>query len=177
MNAWRGVDGHARLDIGARRSIDGFAVEEPVENAMTTLTYRVYLAGFVVLLLLGCGPITAHQALKKAQTAIDQAKGSQADEKAPYEYFSAIQHFDKAREEEGYSDYQACIDLAQTALELAELSREKANRPPDPETGPVKPREAVEGPKDGTNRVPSASPRGRQQIPAGRQFRAPSGRE
>ena len=154
----------ARLDISARQSIDGFAVGESMENAMKTLSYRVCSAIVVGSLVLmpatGCGPITASQALTKAQTAIDQAKGAQADEKAPYEYFSALQYFDKAREEEGYSDYQACIDLAVKALEHAEKSRKLALLPPEPEEAGVQPDDA---PNDNNGRqAPATAPGGRQ---------------
>ncbi len=155
-----GLRSDAALDISARRSIDELAVVEPMENAMKTLSYRVWssivVTSIVLVAALGCGPITATQALNKAQTAIDQAKGAQADEKSPYEYFSAIQYFDKAREEEGYSDYQACIDLAGKAFEFAQMSREKALRPPENESLETQPSTGGEVP----NRAPGS------QLPA-----------
>ena len=159
----------ARLDISARRSIDELAVGESMENAMKTLSYRVCSAivvgSLTLMTAMGCGPITASQALTKAQTAIDQAKGAQADEKAPCEYFSALQYFDKAREEEGYSDYQACIDLAAKALKHAEKSRKIALLPPESEDSGGLPDDA---PNEDNGRqapgqtVPAMAPSGRQ---------------
>ena len=38
---------------------------------------------------------------------------------APYEYYSAVEYLHKAREEVGYSDYEAAVEYARKARELA----------------------------------------------------------
>lgn len=47
---------------------------------------------------------------------------------APYEYYSAVEYLHKAREEVGYSDYQAAIDYAREARSFARSAREIALR-------------------------------------------------
>ena len=86
----------------------------------------------VFALTLGCGPITSMGVIKDARTAITSAKIAGAEKGAPYEYFSAVEHLHKAREEQGYSDYQAAIDLAQKAIKFADTARAKASAGGDP---------------------------------------------
>ena len=47
---------------------------------------------------------------------------------APYEYYSAVEYLHKAREEVGYSDYQAAIEYAREARSFARSAREIALR-------------------------------------------------
>jgi hypothetical protein len=47
---------------------------------------------------------------------------------APYEYYSAVEYLHKAREEVGYSDYQAAIEFAREARSFARSAREIALR-------------------------------------------------
>jgi hypothetical protein len=47
---------------------------------------------------------------------------------APYEYYSAVEYLHKAREEVGYSDYEAAVDYAREARSFARSAREIAVR-------------------------------------------------
>ncbi|MCK9461808.1 MAG: DUF4398 domain-containing protein [Proteobacteria bacterium] len=47
---------------------------------------------------------------------------------APYEYYSAVEFLHKAREEVGYSDYEAAIEYAREARSFARSAREIALR-------------------------------------------------
>jgi hypothetical protein len=80
----------------------------------------------VVLCLLGSGCAAARSGyvLINAQRAIEKARASGADTKAPYEYTLAVAYYDKAREENtsnafGHADVlaQSSIDWAARALE------------------------------------------------------------
>jgi len=43
---------------------------------------------------------------------------------APFEYYTAVEYLDKAREEVGYSDYEAAIEYARKAKAFAKSARE-----------------------------------------------------
>ncbi|MBN2524805.1 MAG: DUF4398 domain-containing protein [Deltaproteobacteria bacterium] len=43
---------------------------------------------------------------------------------APYEYYLAVEYLKKAREEVGYSDYEAALEYAREARKYAQLARE-----------------------------------------------------
>lgn len=45
---------------------------------------------------------------------------------APYEYYSALEYLHKAREEVGYSDYEAAIEYAREARSFAHKARDIA---------------------------------------------------
>jgi hypothetical protein len=47
---------------------------------------------------------------------------------APYEYYSAVEYLHKAREEVGYSDYEAAIEYAREARSFARSAKEIALR-------------------------------------------------
>ncbi len=79
-----------------------------------------------VLGLTGCGPITATTSIAKATVAVEAAEGANAEKYAVYEYLSAQEYLRKAKEEEGYSDFQAAVDLAKKVREFAEKAREMA---------------------------------------------------
>ena len=104
----------------------------------------------VLAFLGGCGPITSTTTIAEATVAVGAADGVEAEKFAVYEYTSAHQYLRKAREEEGYSDFQAAIDLAKKAREFAEMARELAMSNPGREMnapGAVDPRphDAVKG--------------------------------
>ncbi|MGC6418293.1 MAG: DUF4398 domain-containing protein [Bradymonadia bacterium] len=91
---------------------------------------RIILIGIVSLV--GCGPITSQGLIKEARVAIDKAEKEGANIGAPYELFGALERYKKAREEQGYSDYQAAMDLAKEALKLAETAYAKTAAGGDP---------------------------------------------
>ncbi len=93
----------------------------------------------------GCGPITATTSIAEATVAVEAARGAQADKYAIYEFHSAVLHLRKAREEEGYSDFQDAVNLAHKARKLAEKAKDLAmssdarDLPPPPAAAPSGP--------------------------------------
>lgn len=77
-------------------------------------------------MLAGCGPISATSAIHDASVAIESARGAKAPQFAVYEFVSAELYLRKAREEEGYSDFQAAIDFARKASTLATRAKTRA---------------------------------------------------
>ena len=94
-----------------------------------SITTFILIGSFFVV---GCGPITSQGIIKEARIAIDKAEKQGANIGAPYELFGALERYKKAREEQGYSDYQAAIDLAKEALKLAETAYAKTVAGGDP---------------------------------------------
>jgi hypothetical protein len=98
------------------------------------------LAGLAALLVTaGCGPVRSTQAISKAEVEFERARVVGAHNKAPYEYHSAKQYLHKAKEEWGYSEFQAALDYAEEAERAAESARRKAKE--DPWEDPVEDRE------------------------------------
>jgi hypothetical protein len=109
----------------------------------------------------GCGPVTSTQTLADATIALETAKAVEADRYAVYEYVSAVEYMKKAKEEEGFSDFQAAIDLAKQARDFAEKARQRALA--NPARGNFRPgetplRKPDEGPRDepGEDELPVA---------------------
>ncbi len=74
----------------------------------------------------GCGPIQSTAYLLDAEVQIQAAKTAGAESYAPYEWTSANLYIRKAREEVGYSDFEAGVEFAQKASKYANEAREKA---------------------------------------------------
>lgn len=88
--------------------------------------------GVVVFLLAcglgsGCGPGLYLASLRPAVQAVDRARAAGAEEHATYDYYFALAHLDKAREEAAESAYQDASDHARVAREHAERA-EAASR-------------------------------------------------
>jgi hypothetical protein len=73
-------------------------------------------------LLWGCGPIMATQNIARADDAVAMAAAAYGDQYATYQYVSAVEYLEKAREEWGYSDFKQANLYAQRALEQAEMA-------------------------------------------------------
>lgn len=101
------------------------------DTMVPTGRLRVLLGSGLLLGLFGCGPITATTAIADATVAVEAAGSAEAEKYALYEYTSAVEYLRKAREEEGYSDFQAAIDLAHRARTFGEKARERAMRSPE----------------------------------------------
>ncbi|QDG51748.1 DUF4398 domain-containing protein [Persicimonas caeni] len=87
----------------------------------------------VTVLLVGCGPVQSTQRISEAEVDFERARVVEAHEKAPYEYFSAKYYLHKAKEEWGYSDFEAAYDYARKAKQAARAAILKAKE--DPWTG------------------------------------------
>lgn len=87
----------------------------------------------VALGLTGCGPGLYLASLRPATRAVDRAREAGAEEHATYDYYFALAHLDKAREEAAESAYQDAADHARIAREHAEraeaTSREATETP------------------------------------------------
>jgi hypothetical protein len=73
-----------------------------------------------------CGPVEYTAVILDASQALAEAREADARTHAPYEYFYAKEHIHKAREEAGYADYQAAIELGRTAEQYATKARDIA---------------------------------------------------
>lgn len=98
----------------------------------------------------GCGPIKSTQRIGQAEVALERARVVEAYRKAPYEFFSARYYVHKAKEEWGYSDFEASFDYADDAKDDAEAAIRKAEEDPweDPlegrnKTYKLKPRQTI----------------------------------
>ncbi len=76
--------------------------------------------------LAGCGPVKSTSNLLDAEVQIQAARTAGAERLAPYEWTAANLYIRKAREEVGYSDYQAGVDFAEKAARYAAEARAKA---------------------------------------------------
>jgi hypothetical protein len=83
---------------------------------------------FASCLGLGCGPIEYSAVILDAHSAMAEAQEADAHIHAPYEYYYAREHIQKAREEAGYADYQAAVQFGRTAEEYALKARDIARR-------------------------------------------------
>ena len=96
---------------------------------------QVLASGLLVLAAMvastGCfGPITATSELANAEAAIERARIADAHERAPHEYYTAENYLLKAKEEWGYSDFQASDRYAAQARKAAERALTKAKEDP-----------------------------------------------
>lgn len=101
----------------------------------------------VTVSLIGCGPVQSTQRISEAEVDFERARVAEAHEKAPYEYFSAKYYLHKAKEEWGYSDFEAAYDYARKAKQAARAAKLKAKE--DPWTGSPVDKAKLEG-ADGT---------------------------
>jgi hypothetical protein len=125
---------------------------------------QLYRCGHLltILLVLGlsaCGPITALTTVRDATVALEAAKVAGAEKQAPYEFTSAEQYLAKAREEQGYADYQIAVDLAKKALEFAVKAKKLA---------------MAQGKESRDTITPSADPRGEPPAPIRQPIPVPS---
>lgn len=62
--------------------------------------------------------------LALSEEPVDELQDSTPMCNAPYEYYSALEYLSKAREEVGYSDYQAAVEYARQSREFAFKARD-----------------------------------------------------
>lgn len=126
--------------VGAMTNCNG---SEPVDDRRFGGFVRRVGVGLAVACLLaalsavGCGPIKSTQRIGQASVALERARVVEAYRKAPYEFFSARYYLHKAREEWGYSEFEASFDYADEAREAAEAALRKTEENPwkDPVEG------------------------------------------
>ncbi|TXD35998.1 DUF4398 domain-containing protein [Lujinxingia vulgaris] len=104
-------------------------------NALSSLAHaagRALLLVALGALLVGCGPIQATQRISEAEVAMERARVADADQHSPYEYTSAANYLYKAKEEWGYSQFEAAYDYATQARRAAESALINAREAPWP---------------------------------------------
>jgi hypothetical protein len=93
-------------------------------GALSALRLAV-LAAFAGALS-ACGPIKSTAFLLDAEVQIEAAHTAGADKLSPYEWTAANLYIHKAREEVGYSDFEAGVEYAGKASKFANEARDKA---------------------------------------------------
>lgn len=78
-------------------------------------------------LLSACGPIVSGVGILNANVEISASETAGARQFAIYEYTSAVEYLQKAREEHGYSDFAAARKYADKSHEFAVKARKKAS--------------------------------------------------
>ena len=90
------------------------------------LRARLLPALAAALSLSACGPVRSTAYLLDADVQIQAARTAGAEKYAPYEWTAANLYLRKAREEVGYSDFQAGVEFSEKASRFANEAREKA---------------------------------------------------
>lgn len=120
---------------------------DDVTQRMPRLMAALLVAALAVSSLIGCGPIRSTSRIGKAEVAYERARVADGYKKAPYEFYSARYYLHKAKEEWGYSDFEAAYDYATEAKRAAESAVRKSKE--DPWADPV----------DGRNKTYELGPR------------------
>ncbi|MFN7130505.1 MAG: DUF4398 domain-containing protein [Myxococcales bacterium] len=89
---------------------------------------RTQLVALAIVALSGaaCGPVQSTSLIIDADVELGAARTADASRLAPYEYTAAELYLHKAREEQGYADYEQAIDFAQKAANFAKDAKQKA---------------------------------------------------
>ena len=80
----------------------------------------------VICCLAACGAVISTPTIRDAELAVSAAAMEQAEEYATYEYVSAVQYLEKAKEEWSFSDYQHAEEYGERAREFAESALQRA---------------------------------------------------
>lgn len=70
--------------------------------------------------LVGCGNTLYAIQANSASGKLEQARELGAEQSAPYEYFYAKEHLEKAQTEAAEADYSDAVDLAEASVEYAD---------------------------------------------------------
>jgi hypothetical protein len=90
---------------------------------------KVAQLGILALLgvgLSGCAGLIYAIDASAAESSLETARTLEAEKYAPYEYYYALAHLEKASEEAASADYQDAIRFATTAEEYADKAIERA---------------------------------------------------
>lgn len=119
----------------------------PPCTARSAFQPALLVATALLVLGAGCGSVTAAGSISDAEHDLDEARGLQAEENAPYEYTRAATYLHKAKEMRGIGQYEQASDYArlsqaaaEKALDVARLSKDRQKRkekfsPKDKEEG------------------------------------------
>jgi hypothetical protein len=73
-----------------------------------------------------CGPTQSTALIMDADVQLQAATTADGEKLAPYEWTAAREYLHKAREEQGYADYELAIDYAEKAGKLARDAKARA---------------------------------------------------
>ncbi|HEY3497600.1 MAG TPA: DUF4398 domain-containing protein [Polyangiaceae bacterium] len=91
----------------------------PLPPSRRGLTPRLGLLA-LGLLALGCGNTLYAIQMSAASAKLEEARELGAEQYAPYEYWFAVQHIDKAQTEASEADYSDAVKLASVGEEYAD---------------------------------------------------------
>ena len=77
-----------------------------------------------------CGPVSSTSQISDAEASLEAARIANAHQRAPYEYYTAKSYLYKAKEEWGYSDFEASKDYAARAERAAKAALLKSSENP-----------------------------------------------
>jgi hypothetical protein len=100
-----------------------------------------YLSCAGTLSLSGCGNTLYAMSITRASDELTRAEQLEAAEKAPYEYYYALEHLRKARSEAALAEYGDAVVLAEAAYEHARRAIQVAQR-----VAPLAPAKSPEAP-------------------------------
>jgi hypothetical protein len=89
---------------------------------------RATILLIAMVALSGCGPTMYLVNIAGAASSVEEAREVGAPTQAPYEYYLAESHLEKAREEAAEANYQDAIRFANVAEENAVKARDLARR-------------------------------------------------
>lgn len=84
----------------------------------------------IVMFAVGCGPIQSTSRISDAEVSMERARVAEAETRAPYEFYSAYHYLYKAKEEWGYSEFEAAYDYATLARRAADAALLKSKEDP-----------------------------------------------
>jgi hypothetical protein len=88
---------------------------------------RLLWPALLGLVLLACGPIDyLNTVTRKATRAVAEARAAGGEQRAPYEYWSAVEYLHMAKEKAAYADYQIAIRYGEKAESMAADARRLA---------------------------------------------------
>lgn len=76
--------------------------------------------------LAACGPTQSTALIMDGDVQLESARTADAPKLAPYEFTAAEAYLHKAREEQGYSDFEVSIDYGRKAVKFGTEARQKA---------------------------------------------------
>jgi hypothetical protein len=96
--------------------------------ARPSRVYTILAMALTALTMGGCGSVGYTAAILNATQAVEEARQAGASGSSPYEYYYAVAHLEKAREQAGRAEYQYAIQQAETAQQYGIRARDQARR-------------------------------------------------
>lgn len=91
-----------------------------VARAARSWRAPVVAVGLLSALAAGCGNTLYAMQISAASSKLEEARELGAEQYAPYEYWYAYEHIEKAQSEASEADYGDAVDLAEVGEEYAD---------------------------------------------------------